>query len=102
MATAGTSRPDNMGPKMMGHIMKQPTFDLSTKDKYAELRHFKLEVSNILQNFNLGQTERVSFIRNWLGRDILQLIATLTQEEQLACNDKKSLFETLNKKLKPQ
>ena len=38
--------------------MKQPMFDWSTKDKYAEPGNFKLEVSNMLQNFNLGQTEK--------------------------------------------
>ena len=36
-------------------------------------------------------------IKNWLGREGLQLIATLTKEEQDTCNDEKSLFETLNK-----
>ena len=29
--------------------MKQPTFDLSSKDKYAKLRNFKLEVKNMLK-----------------------------------------------------
>ena len=43
-----------------------------------------LEVSNMLQNYNLGQTEQVSIIQNWLGRDGLQLIATLTKEKQEA------------------
>ena len=99
MATAGTSRPNNIRPKMSGPIMKQSTFDWGTKDKFAELQHFKLEVNNMLQNFNLGQTERVSVIKNWLGREGLQLIATLTQEEHEAGNDEKGLFETINKKL---
>ena len=51
MTTADTSRPDNAGPKMSRPIMKQPMCDWSTKDKYAELRNFELEVSNMLQNF---------------------------------------------------
>ena len=63
---------------------------------YDELRNFKLEVSNMLQNFNWGHTERVLVIKIWLGREGLQLIATLTQEEQEACNDEKGKFETLN------
>ena len=33
MATAGTSRPDIMGPKMSGPIMKQHTVERSTKCK---------------------------------------------------------------------
>ena len=49
-------------------IIWQPTFDCGSKDKYAELRNFKLEVKNMLKNFNISQTERVSTIENWLGR----------------------------------
>ena len=56
----------------------------------------------MLQNFNLSQRKRISVIKNWLGREGQQLIATLTQEEQEACNNEKGLFKTLNKKLKPQ
>ena len=41
-------------------------------------------------------------IKNWLGRESLQLIATLTKEEQDACNDKKGQLETVTKKFKPQ
>ena len=39
------------------------------KDKYAELKNFRVEVSNMLQNFNLTQTERVLIINSWLGRE---------------------------------
>ena len=53
----------------------------------------------MLQNYNLGQIERVLVIKNLLGREGLQLIATLTIEEQDTCNDEKGLFETLMKKL---
>ena len=49
---------------MSGPIMKEPTFDQNTKDKYAELRNFKLEVSNMLQSFNLGQIEILLVIKN--------------------------------------
>ena len=101
MAAAGTSRQDNAEPRMSGPIMKEPTFDKNTKDKYAELRSFKLEVSNMLQTFNLGQIERLLVIKNWQGREGLQLIATLTQEEQESCNDEKGLFDTIDKQFKP-
>ena len=63
---------------MSGSIMKQPMFNWNTKDKYEELCNFKLEVSNMLQNYNLGQTEKESVIKNWLGKEGLQLIATNT------------------------
>ena len=102
IAAAGTSRQDSAEPRMSGPIMKEPTFDQSTKDKYAELRNLKLEVSNMLQSFNLGQTERAFVIKNWQDREGLQLTATLTQEEQEAYNDEKGLFDILNKQFKEQ
>ena len=68
MSMAGTARADNEGLRMSGPIMKQPTFDWSARDKYAELMNFKLEVNKMLQNFNIYQTERILIIENWLGR----------------------------------
>ena len=47
---ASTSRQDNAGPKMSGHIMKQSTFNWGVKHKYEEMQNFKLEVSKLLQN----------------------------------------------------
>ena len=49
----------------------------------------------MLQKFNISQTERVSFIKNWLGRQGLQLLETLMQAEQEACNEEGGLFEIL-------
>ena len=55
----------------------------------------------MLQNYNLGQTEKVLVIKNWLCREGLQLIATLTDEEQEACNNENSLFDMLNRNFMP-
>ena len=55
----------------------------------------------MLQNFNLSQMERVSIIRNWLGRQGLQLLETLKQAKQETCNDE-GLFKTPNRKFKLQ
>ena len=41
-------------------------------------------------------------IKNWLDGEGQQLIETLTKEEQDACNDEDSPFETLNKNFEPQ
>ena len=49
----------------------------------------------MLQNYNLDQTEKVSVIRNKLGREGPQLIANLTDEEQEACNNETGLFNTI-------
>ena len=46
------------------------------------------------QNYNMGQKEKVSIIKNWLSREGL-----LTDEKQEACNNKKGSFNTFNKNL---
>ena len=68
MVMASTPRQDNTGLKMSGSLMKQHVFNWNGKDKYEELQNFKLEVSNVLQNYNLSHTEKVSMIKNWLDR----------------------------------
>ena len=39
-----------MGCKLDGPTLKQPTFEWSATDKYAELRSFALEENNIFQH----------------------------------------------------
>ena len=56
MATTSMARQENAGIKMGGPIQKQPTFNWRVEDKYEELQNFKLEVGDMSQNFNLGQT----------------------------------------------
>ena len=51
-----------------------------------------MEVKNMFQNYNINQVERVSIIKNWLGRQGLQQLETLTQDEQESCYDE-GLFE---------
>ena len=41
------------------------------------IKNCKLQTWSMLQNYNLGQTERVSVIKNWLGKEGLQHIVTL-------------------------
>ena len=82
--------------------MKQPTFDWSAKDKYAKLRNFKLKVKNMFQNFNISQAEKVLILKNWLGRQGLQLLETLMEAEQESCNNEEGLFKILNTKFKLQ
>ena len=68
---------------MSGPIPKQSMFNWKAEDKYKELQNFKLDVSNMLQNYNLGQTERVYAIKHWQVREGLQLTVTLTKEKQM-------------------
>ena len=53
MFMASTVRTENVGSRKNGPIMKQPIFDCISKNKYAELRNFKLMVKSMLQNFML-------------------------------------------------
>ena len=49
MASADNNqRAHNVGPKLDRSIMKQMTFNWSSKDKYRELRNFEMEVKNML------------------------------------------------------
>ena len=41
-------------------------------------------------------------IQNWLDRQGLQLLESLTQTEQEACNTEEGLFEKLSNKFTPQ
>ena len=60
---AGAERTENVGLRLSRPIMKYLTFDKSSKDKYAELRNFKLELKNMSHNYNIRQTERVLIIK---------------------------------------
>ena len=53
-----------------------------------------MQVKNIFQKDNIKQTEIVPIIKNWLGRQGLQLLETLKQAEQEAGNDEEGLSET--------
>ena len=44
--------------------MKQPTFNLKAKDKYNELKNFKLEVNNIFKSYSMPQTKHIAIIKN--------------------------------------
>ena len=69
---ACTAGSENKRPRMSVLSMKKPAFNGNYKDKYAEMRNFKLKVNNMFQNCNASQTERVAVIKNWLGRQDLQ------------------------------
>ena len=64
VAEATRCKHENAGIKMSGPILTQPTFNWRAGDKYEELQNFQVEASNMLQNYNLGQRERVSVIKN--------------------------------------
>ena len=46
-STDNSAREQNVGPKLGGLILKQPTFNWSSTDKYAEPRNFKIDVKYV-------------------------------------------------------
>ena len=56
-------RVKNVGPKLGRPIMTQLTFDWTSIDKYAEIRNFRMEVTNMFKNYNTSQVERVPIIK---------------------------------------
>ena len=67
MASEQVSTGQHMGPKV-GPMMKQPTFDWDTEDKYNKLKNFRLEVYNFFKSYNMPDIEKTALIKNWLGR----------------------------------
>ena len=55
----------------------------------------------MFKNYNISQAERVSIMKNWLDRQGLQLLETLTQAE-LGVSNEEGLFKTLSNKFKHQ
>ena len=91
----------SMGPKV-GPMMKPPTFDWDTEDKYNGLKKLGLKAYNLFQSYDMPDTEKTVLINNWLGRKRLQLLETLTQAGKEKCEMSQGLFKTLNNKFKPQ
>ena len=73
MVEAQAERTHNgSGPKLGGPAVKQPTFDWDAQDKYSELKAFRLEVNTILSTYNTPQIDKLTLVKNWLGRKGLQ------------------------------
>ena len=53
------------------------------------------------KNYDTEDAEKVAKIKNWIGRESLHFIETLTIEEEEICKSSVVLFKTA-KKFKPQ
>ena len=102
MAVARAERTQNVGPRVGRSMMKQPTFNWEVKDNYNELKIFRQYINSIFKSYSTPQAEQIAKIKNWIGRKVLQFLASLTQTEQERCNTMKGLFTILNNKFKPQ
>ena len=55
--TVNNARPMHTMPRLIGPVLKQPTFAWKATDKYKELCNFELDVKNtfITNNYNTNQ-----------------------------------------------
>ena len=74
--------------------LERPSLNWNAQDMYTELLNSEVEVMNILQTrtYELTGEENAPIIKNWLGREGLQLIKTLANEEKEKCKTAKRLF----------
>ena len=57
IASEQISPRQSKGPKIAA-MMKQPTFDLGTEDKYSNLNNCKLEVINVFKSYAIADVEK--------------------------------------------
>ena len=89
------------GPRLGGPALKQPIFNWEATDKHTEWKAFMLKVQNVIPSYNLQEGEKITIIKNWLGRRGLQCIDSLTQEEKWACETFEGLCSTFVEKFHP-
>ena len=90
------------GPKLGSPALKQPQFNLEATNKYTEWKAFILKVRNVLSTYNAQEQDKITIVKNWLGRKGLHYLESLTGAEKHACGTLQGLFDTLAAKFKPQ
>ena len=66
------------GPKLDSPTLKQPNFNWKAPDKYTGWKAFILEVRNVLSTYNAQETDKITMVKNWLGKKGLHYIESLT------------------------
>ena len=76
LATDTASPRESQRQRHGGPALEQPALNWEAQEKYVELYILKYEVTNTLQTkrYQPNDEERVPLIKNWLGREGLQLI----------------------------
>ena len=80
------------GPKLGSPALKQPNFNREAADKYTEWKAFILEVRNMLSTYTAQEQDKIAMVKNWLGRNGLHYIKSLTEGEKEACYTLQGLF----------
>ena len=95
-------RQEVQGPKLGGPALKQPQLKWEAADKYTEWKAIVLEVRSVLSTYNACKQEKITMVKNWLGRKGLHYIESLTEGEKQACGTPQGLIDTLGRKFRPQ
>ena len=95
-------RKEVQGPKLGSPVLKQPQFNWEAADKHTEWKVFILEVRNMLSTYNTCEQEKITMVKNWLGRKGLHYLESLTEGEKQACGTLQGLIGTLAEKFRPQ
>ena len=83
-------------------MMTQPAFNQKVPDRYVELLNFEMDVENVLPLEAYDPSEEGAIIKNWLGREGVQFIQTLTNAEKEACKSTTGVFNALKEKFRQQ
>ena len=75
---------DQRGPMLGSAVLKQPQFNWEVTDKYTEWKAFILEVRNVLSMYNAQEQDKITMVKNWLGRKGLHYLESLTETEKHA------------------
>ena len=59
-------------------------------------------MNNVLSTYNMPEADKLTVVKNWLGRTGLHYLDGITMAERKMCNTLEGLFETLASKFKPQ
>ena len=72
-------------PRPAKPTLSQPAFNCNAPDMYVELLNFEMEVANVLHTiaYDLSNKVNVPSIKDWLGREGLQFIQTLTLPKKM-------------------
>ena len=65
-------------------------------------KHLSLRLENILSMYNAQEQDKITMVKNWLGRKGLHYLESLTEVEMCTCDTLQRLFDTIAAKFKPQ
>ena len=95
-------RQEVQGPKLGSPALKQPQFNWEVIDKYTEWKASVLEVRNVLSTYNAPKQEKIAMVKNWLVREGLHYLESLTEGEKQVCDTLQGLIGTLAEIFRPQ